>query len=81
MKLRTVKKIAYILLGVLGLFMLLWLLMPRSIFGYMVIGAIPFIGIFIFAFWRCPNCGKCLGQMEMGNKAKYCRYCGEEIDL
>lgn len=81
MKLSTVKSICFGLLGVFCLLMLLLLLIPEPALGYAAVGIVVFIGIFLLAFWRCPHCGRCLGQMELSKKAKYCRYCGKEIDL
>ncbi len=81
MQLKTVKTICFTLVAVCCIFLLLLLLMPVSAFGYAAIGAVALMGVFLLLFWRCPHCGKGLGQMEISSKAKYCRYCGKEIDL
>ncbi len=81
MRLKTVKTICYTLLAVFCILMLFLLLTQTPAFGYAAIGIAALIGVFMAAFWRCPHCGKNLGQLGISSKAKYCRYCGKEIDL
>ena len=81
MKLKTVKTVCYALLAVFCAFFLLLLLMPVPAFGYAAVGTVALMGVWNLVFWRCPHCGRGLGPMEISSKAKYCRYCGEKIDL
>ena len=80
MKLKTVRTV---LLVIFSIFCVLWLfafLTKFPPFGYAAIATIIAYGIINIVFWRCPNCGKCIGGIWLG-KYNHCRYCGEEIKL
>ena len=80
MKLKTAKAVMRVLLAIFCVLMLLmaWTRFPP--FGYVAIATIIAYGTINFAFWRCPNCGECIGGIWLG-KYNHCRYCGEKIKL
>ena len=78
MKLKTAKAVMWVLLAIFCVLMLLMAWTRFAPFGYAAIATIIVYGIINIAFWRCPNCGKCIGGIWLG-KYNHCRYCGEEI--
>ena len=78
MKLKTAKAVMWVLLAIFCVLMLLMAWTRFAPFGYAAIATIIVYGIINTAFWRCPNCGKCIGGIWLG-KYNHCRYCGEEI--
>ena len=78
MKRKTAKAVMWGLLAVFCVFMLLMAWTRLARFGYAAIAAVIVYGIINIAFWRCPNCGRCIGAIWLG-KYTHCRYCGEEM--
>ena len=80
MKLKTARTVMWGLLATLCVSILLLTWTRFAPFGYAAIAIIIAYGIINIAFWRCPNCGKCIGGIWLG-KYNHCRYCGEEIKI
>lgn len=78
MELKTVQRICYAFIGLISVLLFLLMFVKQVFFGYAAIAVIIVYAVFNIAFWRCPACGKCLGQL---GKQSFCRFCGEELDL
>ena len=81
MKLKTAKAVMWVLLSIFCVLMLLMAWTRFAPFGYAAIATIIVYGIINIAFWRCPNCGKCIGGIWLG-KYNHCRYgqVAEEVE-
>ena len=81
MKLKTVKRVYY---------MLLILCIIVSIVGYhfldlivyIMAGGIPLaaMGVLLHKYWRCPVCGTQLGKMKVDSIIT-CPQCGEKVNI
>ena len=76
MNLRTVKKVCYVLIGILLLLIILMGLTRLPLYGYIAIGLLVAHGVFTLIFWRCPHCGKSPGHLT----AKFCPHCGGNLE-
>ncbi len=78
MKLRTVKTV-FFCLTIVG-FLLYLPARALELSVLLVIAAVCFLAALIIQliFWKCPACGRHLGR---GLWAKYCKYCGKELDI
>ena len=79
MKLRKVKTITYILIGVACVLLFAMGITRVTAFGYIAGATIIVTAVFERLFWKCPHCGNFLGRLD--DKGKYCRHCGKEIEL
>lgn len=75
MKLKNVRTIIILLIGIHFVLLLTMALTHTSMFGDIATAIVGVYGIFLIIFWRCPKCGKNLGPLW----AKRCRNCGEDI--
>ena len=79
MKLSTVRWILWGLVGVIALLVLigfLWGDPARWIWYAIYVGIVYTVVKLIF--WRCPHCGKLLGNLRL--RSKYCYYCEKNIE-
>ena len=78
MKLKIVRAVLWVLISIFSVLILLYIWTDFAPFCYVSIAVIIAYGVINIDFWRCPNCGKCIGGIWLG-KYNHCRYCGEEI--
>ena len=76
MKLKTVKILQYVLIGITILCMALLYVKESTVIG--VLGILSAVGAILvnLIFWRCPKCGKWLGR----DSGCFCQHCGTPID-
>ena len=77
MKLRTMRKLSRVFLGViLGLLALYWL-SGRTAFIFVVLALTIVHVALVLIFYRCPYCNHHLGRID--EKISFCPYCGNEL--
>lgn len=76
MKLKTVKLLEVVLIGLAFLCLALLYMKESTFFG--VLGVLSAVGSLLvnLVFWRCPKCGKWLGR----DSKKFCTHCGAPLD-
>lgn len=72
---KTTRTIGILLLSVFAVLMFVMAVTHNSTLGYIAIAVLGIYGIFLLAFWRCPNCNENLGPIWI----KHCPNCGEKI--
>ena len=75
MKMKTIRRLVLLLLGIFSLLMALMILTGSSGFGYAAMAVMAVYGIFILMFWCCPSCREHIGPLW----EKTCPYCGRSL--
>ena len=81
LKLKTVKAVCYTLLGIGIAIALTIQLVPEEFIavpGWIFVGIMAVLSIFVGKFWRCPSCNKHLGKL---GKYQFCSQCGSKLDM
>ena len=78
MSIKTVRTMLVTIAAAITVCLVLMLLTLIDIFGYLTIALTAVYFIFLFAFWRCPNCHKFLGRMQ---KYQTCKHCKKTLEL
>ncbi|WP_434310076.1 hypothetical protein [Hominifimenecus sp. rT4P-3] len=79
MKLRKVKIMIYIMIGIMGILLLAMMVTKILVLGYIVSATLIATAIFERLYWKCPYCGRFLGCLN--DRGKYCQHCGKEIEI
>ncbi len=77
MKLRTVRKLSNVLLGVILCLLALYWLSEEFAFVLAAFALMIVAVMLNLIFDRCPYCGHHLGRLDY--KASFCPYCGNEL--
>jgi len=75
MKLSTVRLLTYAMIAVDIVILLAAILTKQKLYGYIGIVTILATGFFETGYYKCPMCGKFLGQL----RTKKCPHCGAEV--